>query len=101
MHQAPNFAIYYAGDAYSTKNKIMGRQSAGKAFMKGVARTWPKETIHGTGPSDLGAQAMIHGGKTGFGDQAGNGLRGLHASYPILEMMPIIISLIVLSTELS
>ena len=59
MHQAPNFAIYYAGDAYSTKNKIMGRQSAGKAFMKGVASTWPKETIHGTGPSELGAQAMM------------------------------------------
>ena len=59
MHQAPNFAIYYAGDAYSTKNKIMGRQSAGKAFMKGVARTWPTETIHGTGPSELDAQTMM------------------------------------------
>ena len=42
-----NFAIYYAGDAYSTANKIMGRQSAAKAFMRGVARTLPGARLHG------------------------------------------------------
>jgi len=36
MTKENNFAIYYAGDAYSTAQKIMGRQSAGKAFMRGV-----------------------------------------------------------------
>jgi len=30
MIRENNFAIYYAGDAYSTARKIMGRQSAGK-----------------------------------------------------------------------
>lgn len=54
-----NLAIYYAGDAYSTTQKIMGRQSAGKAFMKGVARTWPKEVIRGLGQSDRAAQSMM------------------------------------------
>ena len=34
MNKSPSFAIYYAGDAYSTANKIMGRRSAGKAFMR-------------------------------------------------------------------
>lgn len=53
-----NFAIYYAGDAYSTDKKIMGRQSAGKAFMKGVARTWPQGTVRGLGPDKRSAPAM-------------------------------------------
>jgi glycosyltransferase involved in cell wall biosynthesis len=44
-----NFAIYYAGDGYSTDKKIMGRQSAGKALMKGVARRWKTSEIHGFG----------------------------------------------------
>ena len=54
-----NFAIYYAGDAYSTANKIMGRQSAGKAFMRGVARTWPAATLHGVGQGGNTAKAML------------------------------------------
>jgi hypothetical protein len=54
----PNFALYYAGDAYSTSKKIMGRQSAGKAFMKGMARTWPTGLIRGLGPNDAGLKAM-------------------------------------------
>jgi len=54
-----NFALYYAGDAYSTEAKIMGRQSAGKALMKGVARRWPTGEIHGFAPSRVGAQAML------------------------------------------
>lgn len=44
-----NFAIYYVGDGYSTDKKIMGRQSAGKALMKGVARRWQTSEIHGFG----------------------------------------------------
>ncbi|MCX7174925.1 MAG: glycosyltransferase family 4 protein [Proteobacteria bacterium] len=54
-----NFAIYYAGDAYSTARKIMGRQSAGKAFMRGVARTWPKSALHGYGQGTNAATAML------------------------------------------
>lgn len=53
-----NFAIYYAGDAYSTANKIMGRQSAGKAFMCGVARTWPNAGLYGVGQGQPAALAM-------------------------------------------
>ena len=58
MKNSPSFAIYYAGDAYSTANKIMGRQSAGKAFMRGVARTWPKAELHGFGQGTEAAKAM-------------------------------------------
>lgn len=54
-----DFAIYYAGDAYSTANKIMGRQSAGKAFIKGIARTWPTETVCGIGPDQRTGEAML------------------------------------------
>ena len=58
MTLAHNFALYYAGDAYSTADKIMGRQSAGKALMKGVARTWPQGVVYGLGPDDHCAQQM-------------------------------------------
>jgi hypothetical protein len=58
MKTSPSFAIYYAGDAYSTANKIMGRQSAGKAFMRGIARTWPKSELHGFGQGTEAATAM-------------------------------------------
>jgi glycosyltransferase involved in cell wall biosynthesis len=58
MKNSPSFAIYYAGDAYSTANKIMGRQSAGKAFMRGVARTWPKAELYGFGQGTEAAKAM-------------------------------------------
>jgi len=54
----PNFALYYAGDAYSTAAKIMGRQSAGKALMKGVARRWPDGEIHGFGANRDAGKAM-------------------------------------------
>ena len=55
-----NFAIYYVGDGYSTDKKIMGRQSAGKALMKGVARRWKTDEVHGfgTGAATSG-QAML------------------------------------------
>ena len=54
-----NFAIYYAGDAYSTTNKIMGRQSAGKAFMRGVARAWSAAKLHGVGQGGNASKAML------------------------------------------
>ncbi len=59
MDRANNFAIYYVSDAYSTANKIMGRQSAGKHFMRGVARTWPNSALFGVGHGQPPAQAMM------------------------------------------
>lgn len=59
MAQSPSFAIYYAGDAYSTGHKIMGRQSAGKAFMRGVAQTWPQSTLYGMGQGATAANEML------------------------------------------
>lgn len=52
------FAIYYANEAYSTANKIMGRQSAGKAFLKGIVRTWPQGTMWGLGQGERAGQAL-------------------------------------------
>ena len=60
MTNSPSFAIYYAGDAYSTSNKIMGRNSAGKAFMRGVARKWPVGIVHGLGQGVHTAKAMMN-----------------------------------------
>lgn len=60
MPQENNFAIFFAGDAYSTANKIMGRQSAGKSFMRGVARTWPNAAaLYGVGQGIDTAKAML------------------------------------------
>jgi len=56
---APNFAFFYAADAYSTDGKIMGRQSAGKALLKGVARRWPKAEIHAFSPTRSSAHDML------------------------------------------
>ncbi|KAA3651807.1 MAG: glycosyltransferase [Proteobacteria bacterium] len=58
MSAALPFALYYDGDAYSTDQKIMGRQSAGKAFMTGVARTWPTATVHGVVRRRKAAETM-------------------------------------------
>ena len=67
---SPNFALYYAGDAYSTTQKIMGRQSAGKAFMKGISRTWPTGLINGVGPKEVSHKAMAaHLQSDGFNGQ--------------------------------
>jgi len=60
MIKQNNFAIYYTGDAYSTAQKIMGHQSAGKAFMCGIARTWPQATLHGIGSGAPAAKAMLN-----------------------------------------
>jgi starch synthase len=52
------FALYHAGDAYSTAQKIMGRQSAGKAFLKGLARRYPQARVSALGPAREGAAAL-------------------------------------------
>lgn len=36
----PPFAIFYAHSAYSTDERLMGRQMAGKSLVRGLARTW-------------------------------------------------------------
>ena len=38
-----DFGIYYETDAYSFKNKVMGRQSAGIGFMRAVANAAPEK----------------------------------------------------------
>ena len=53
-----NFAIFTSGDAYSTAQKIMGRQSAGKAMIRGVARRWPDEEVHAFGHNRSSGQAL-------------------------------------------
>lgn len=55
---APNFALYTAGDAYSTANRIMGRQSAGKALIRGVARRWPGGEVHIFSPDMASAESL-------------------------------------------
>ena len=49
-----NFALFYAGDAYSTEQKIMGRQSAGQSLLRGVAHYAPNAVVGG-----LGLQAFV------------------------------------------
>ncbi|MBX9616221.1 MAG: glycosyltransferase family 4 protein [Caulobacteraceae bacterium] len=62
-----NFALFSAGDAYSTAGKIMGRQSAGKAMIRGVARRWPTETLHAFGYDRAGGEALLRQlGEDGF-----------------------------------
>jgi len=64
----PDFGLFYGGDAYSTSGKIMGRQSAGRALMAGVARRWPTGDIRGVGLRRSAGQAMFTQLKTsGFG----------------------------------
>lgn len=54
---SPRFAIRYVADGFSTDGKIMGRQSAGKSLMRGVARRWRDGTVLGWGgPADAPAQ---------------------------------------------
>lgn len=55
-----DFAIYYAGDAYSTAQKIMGRQSAGKSFIKGLAKNYPDRAIHALGTHKQSAQNLAN-----------------------------------------
>lgn len=53
-----NFAIFFASDGYSTDHKIMGRQSAGKALIKGVARRWKADQVYGCGVRSSGQIMM-------------------------------------------
>eukprot|EP01035_Chromulina_nebulosa_P055669 gene55669-76303_t len=59
LSSSPNFAFYYTGDAYTTTRKIMGRQSAGKALMNGVARRWSTGEIHAFGADRKGGEQML------------------------------------------
>lgn len=61
-----NFAIYFAGDGYSTDAKIMGRQSAGKALIKGVARCWKADQVHGFGARASGPTMLNQLRRDGF-----------------------------------
>ena len=54
-----NFSVYYDSDAYSTVKKIMGRQSAGKALIKGIARTWPNGVIRSVGQNESAARELL------------------------------------------
>jgi glycosyltransferase involved in cell wall biosynthesis len=53
-----SFALFAAGDAYSTEQKIMGRQSAGQSFIRGIALALPRGVIPALGPSMAGGQAL-------------------------------------------
>lgn len=57
---APNFGIYCAGDAYTTSGKIMGRQSAGKAMVAGVARRWPQADVRAVGLNRAAGQGLFN-----------------------------------------
>jgi glycosyltransferase involved in cell wall biosynthesis len=37
----------------------MGRQSAGKAFMKGIARSWPNGVVRGVGQNEAAARELL------------------------------------------
>jgi glycosyltransferase involved in cell wall biosynthesis len=54
----PNYALFYSGDAYRTDQKIMGRQSAGKAFVKAIAQRGTSGKLQGLGPGVGSARAM-------------------------------------------
>jgi len=55
---SPNYSIFYAGDAYSTAQKIMGRQSAGKQLIRGLAIKYVDGKVNGIGPSRSGRQSL-------------------------------------------
>ena len=55
----PNFAICYVGDGYSTSKKIMGRQSAGKSLIRGLARKWQTTIINGYGRGSTSSAALV------------------------------------------
>jgi len=57
--QAPNFAINFIGDGFSTSKKIMGRQSAGKSLMRGIARRWQTKELGSFGSGQQVAAAML------------------------------------------
>ncbi|WP_394653520.1 glycosyltransferase family 4 protein [uncultured Sphingomonas sp.] len=78
--EQPNFCVFYSGDGYSTAAKIMGRQSAGRALVEGIARRWPDAAI-AFAAADQKAGAKLdaqlrgaeHRGGTRWRDLAGTG----------------------------
>ena len=57
--EEPNFSLYYVSDGYSTAKKIMGRQSAGKSLMRGVARKWQHSIVNGFGNGQVPLNEMV------------------------------------------
>jgi starch synthase len=75
---SPRFAIRYIADGFTTDGKIMGRQSAGKSLIRGMARRWKTDTLYGWGgpldaPAAMEAQVRADGfaGKVVWCDRAG------------------------------
>jgi glycosyltransferase involved in cell wall biosynthesis len=90
---SPHFALYYAEDGYSTAKKIMGRQSAGKSLLRGIARKWPTGEVLGFGPQASSAPAMLaqlrHEGFAGtLRWSHGSGAAELHALGSLYVPMP-------------
>ena len=54
----PNYSVYFAGDAYSISQKIMGRQSAGRQLIRGLAQKFVGSEICGVGTSIQGRLAF-------------------------------------------
>jgi len=52
------FSIYYANDAFTFKNKVMGRQSAGKSFLTGFLKYNESKDINALGQSSEDGHAM-------------------------------------------
>jgi glycosyltransferase involved in cell wall biosynthesis len=83
----PNFAINFVGDGYSTSKKIMGRQSAGKSLIRGMARKWQNSIINGFGTgaaNDLVKQLKSEGFLSKvrwFNEQTTTPPQGLNAVY--------------------
>ena len=58
MTDTLNFGLFYSGDGYSTAGKVMGRQSAGSGFVKGIARRWPDGAVTAVGADRVAARQM-------------------------------------------
>lgn len=56
---APSFAFSIETDAYSTAGKIMGRQMAGRGFLRGMGRTWPNGTLRGVGTGQFNREETL------------------------------------------
>lgn len=59
MNNSPSFSLYFASDAYSTANRMMGRQAAGKALIRGVIRKWPNSTLRGVVSTEKATNDMV------------------------------------------
>lgn len=77
----PPFCLFYSGDGYSTSAKIMGRQSAGRELVNGIARRWPDADIPFVGERAAGEalQAQLRAG----GHRGGVKWRDLRGAAPV------------------